>query len=307
MTRLIFPYLFLLLSISASAQNLVPDPGFEITTDGCESEGVQLPLQYWINPNAATPDLITTSDCGGYLSDEWLFTYGFPYPFEGNNYAGLFTASYELDIQARDYLTTTLITSLEAGSTYEVSFYLARMIFSDYLSDRFGVYFSEEIPWHSESFEIMEVEPQLELSGEFMDPEWNEWILVSFNYVAEGNENYLTIGNFRDVPPTLYFDLNTNSSGGDAYYLFDMVSVESVTSIKGQSQDERHFILNGSELNIQVQLDNVVVMDYQGRIISNLSNVQSGNSINLGQISAGIYLVQTVRGNNRKIEKVWID
>jgi len=307
MTRLIFLYLFLLFFSSVSAQNLVPDPGFEITNEGCIYDNLQLPLEYWINPTAGSPDLYTDFDCGGYLSDEWLFTYGFPYPFEGNNYVGMFIVSYELDIQGREYITTPLIASLEAGSTHEVSFFLARMIFAEYLTDRFGVYFSEEIPWNTESFELLEVEPQLEISGEFMDPQWNEWLLVSFNYVAEGNENYLTIGNFRDVPPTLYFDLNTNSNGGDAYYLFDMVSVEAVVSVEDEAKNDLHFIMQGSRVVFQTQLDSFMLCDIQGRLIAEGSNMASGEFIDLAKFSSGIYVVQTIQGNNRIIEKVWID
>jgi hypothetical protein len=55
-----------------------------------------------------------------------------------------------------------------------------------------------------------------------------DWVKINGIYKANGNENYLVIGNFFDIPITEIVDVG-DGDGGGASYLFDDVSVEEIT------------------------------------------------------------------------------
>jgi hypothetical protein len=55
-----------------------------------------------------------------------------------------------------------------------------------------------------------------------------DWVKINGIYKANGNENYLVIGNFFDIPITEIIDIGDGTNDGVAY-LFDDVSVEEIT------------------------------------------------------------------------------
>lgn len=223
--------LFLLLvfvPVMSLCQNLVPDPGFEIHSFDCEPYPG---LEFWFNPTLSSPDLITFQEdgCGVVLTLEEAQEINIPFPYEGNSCVGLFVMESEDNFQTREYLSSSLISSLEAGGQYVVRFKIRRSSNWDLAIDKIGVLFTSS-PVSVETSEIIQLSPQIETDqGVLANTE--DWIDVQLLYTAEGNEQYVTLGNFRDANETVVED--TNSSVKDwnsGYYYFDDVTVESISN-----------------------------------------------------------------------------
>ena len=139
---LLFP-IFFFLSPIVKAQNLVPDPGFEIHTEDCEGNPA---LVHWFNTNAASPDLWCLEGCGSILAPELAQAAEVPEnPAEGNCYIGLYCAVSESSSNnTREYLYTELLNPLQANEVYRVAFKIARSPLSDLAVDRIGIHFSFE-------------------------------------------------------------------------------------------------------------------------------------------------------------------
>ena len=91
MIRFVFSLAFSLAVLFSFAQNLVPNPSFELTTLDCEPYPG---LQGWYSTNLATPDIFTLNeeDCGTFLSEQLVEELDLILPLTGNNMAGLFCA-----------------------------------------------------------------------------------------------------------------------------------------------------------------------------------------------------------------------
>ena len=233
-----------LLVIHSMGQELVPDPGFEIAN--CDNYPQ---LEHWFNPNAATPDVITTDGCGVLLTDD-LLSLGYAQAFEGNKYIGLFCCyPVESSVQTREYLTTALEEIMEGGTVYEVSFRLRRLSAFDLAIDRIGVYFSNEAPMDT-GFEVLDVEPQFETDGNILQPD-SIWELIEFSYEAAGAENFLTIGNFRWPDEMVVLDTGSSSDdSNNAYYFFDEVHVQKTNTVMPLLASTLTFFMHNHQLMI---------------------------------------------------------
>jgi len=302
---LLFPYfLLLLLALPCKAQNLVPDPGFEIFTENCEGYPA---LVHWFNPNLATPDLYSTEGCGNILTSELVSLSEIPaIPYEGIAYVGMQCCRSEFStVQTREYLSIELTEFLVGGDSYEVSFALARRTLGNLAINKIGLYFSENPPSNDDGV-VMDVEPQVETSGEVLLPEL-EWVSITNHYIAKGNERYLTIGNFREYNEMIVE--NTGTSWKDwnvAYYLFDDIQVNKTVSILNQEY---------SNIEIIVHLDDIqITSGYNSyfEIYNTVGSLIIHGNLNIGEsrvwiedLSSGIYLLRLNTKTGSVVKKFW--
>ncbi|MCY7408735.1 MAG: tail fiber domain-containing protein, partial [Chitinophagales bacterium] len=116
-------------------------------------------------------------------------------------------------IGTREYIEQELSNPLDSGILYSVSFYVSRAEYSRYASDRIGVYFSKD-SITSTTYLNLPVIPQVEnQSGNILTDTLN-WTLISNQFIAEGGEKFITIGNFRDETQTQWIDVNPLSGWG---------------------------------------------------------------------------------------------
>ena len=193
---ILVPTLFFSLSLIAqSGLNIVVNGGFEDaknrklrrTRDIDRSEG-------WVSPTGNTADLFS-----GDASMPEVMTpenvYGMEEPKEGINYAGIITYSYR-EKENRTYLTSKLNTSMKKGVRYRVEFYASRAELAKYSVNRLGAHFSKRIPGSDEKVPALILETHVEHpKQEVFDGDFG-WDKVCGEYVAQGNEKYITIGNF---------------------------------------------------------------------------------------------------------------
>jgi OOP family OmpA-OmpF porin len=187
----------------ASAQNLVPNPGFE-DVEYCQSGSTYKAAQ-WFNPNFGSPDLYRDTgafgacfeNCAGFvITNIYNTPYGYQLPRSGRVYFGIVLMG-GIGSDQREYISVQLSDSLIAGKKYCVSFYTSLSNGSGYASDAVGVCLSQNA-YNDCSGAVL-----FSCSSEVRNPTGNvltdtlNWILVSDTFVANGGEKFLTIGNFH--------------------------------------------------------------------------------------------------------------
>lgn len=297
----------MLLPTMSIGQNLIPNPGFELTencgnttTDDFESS------QYWYSANTATPDLYCTFPCGTQLSPQVISDSGLPMPLEGNCYAGLFIMA--IGDSSREYIQSQLLSTLEAGETYHFSVWTSIMPIAGIMANRIGIYFSN-VPYTINSFQVMDVDPQWEYTGEPLSP-INTWVQLQGDIVAQGGESYLTIGCFRynDEIDFLFIpDIETSST--QAYYVFDNLKLEKALSASTESipgyieitQEGQAIIITNHSLNEQVEYN---VFSAAGEAVSRAQCAHGTTTIPMDQLSQGLYIIKLTGENFSYTKKI---
>jgi len=297
----------MLMNFSTSAQNLIADPGFEIHDPECDSG---LNLVHWYNPSLGTPDLRCTPEghCSQLLTSEFLESSQFPFPYEGNCMMGMYWCEIEIvNIQTREYIATKLIEPLVAGIDYELSFYLSRRIQMNLAIDRVGAYFSIDSVLVNH-FTIMDVEPQVETSGEVLAPDL-EWQLITLTYTAEGGEQHMVLGNFRDYHEMTVVNTGTSWKNWDnAYYFVDEVTLQPSFSVSVQYESEilQEGRLMGNQMYLMSNIPSEYrVFDVLGRPMLKGQMPPGKRFESLERLAAGVYILTMKSENQLFTMKFW--
>lgn len=212
--------------------NLVPNPSFERYTN---CPGTISMFDYaapWFTPSDGTTDLY--SPCAGPSSFVSVPTngVGVQTPNSGQAYAGAVVwSNYGLNTNNtyrdyREYLEVPLLAQLIGGQRYQVSFYVSRADNYRFAIAEIGAAFSK-LPLQTNGYyRNFNVVPQVANSPTNLLTSTNGWMLVQGTFIANGSEEYLTIGNFRTDANTTWSNANPGAPLPDyAYYYFDDISV----------------------------------------------------------------------------------
>lgn len=235
--------LFVLFTFKALGQNLVINPGFEQTVNGCSgfpiaAEGMS-DLVNWDNVSNNTPaDTCTTPDLFSTCNNSFSVpgfspvigvpanALGYQCPRNGEKYAGFI--SYDVTGSYREYLQGQLSSPLQAGQTYCVSFYISLADSVPFASNNIGVHFANTHQvWNapcSAPYSPCGLTPQLNYTCVLTN---TEWVKLEWSYTATGGEQYIIIGNFYNNGATT--TANTGQSlfpNPFAYYYVEDVSVQ---------------------------------------------------------------------------------
>lgn len=249
----------MLTSTTYSQQNLVPNPSFEDTVY-CPLGADIYSCQYWKTPSDATPDYFNT--CAVLLNYGLPSNgFGYEYAHTGNSYAGFvpYTGGGTINgLSYREYIQCELLSTLESNGLYKISFYLSLGDSGTFASNNIGVYLSNANFYFNNDGNLP------------FTPSCNEtgiitksigWQLIEYYYIASGNENYITIGNFYNDSLTSSL-LIVGNNHNDPYYYIDDVSVEKfdliLPNIFTPNNDgiNDRWIANNLPTNTQVQIYN---------------------------------------------------
>ncbi len=171
---------FFLLINFCSAQNLIPNPGFE-EVHACPTGLRQLELaKYWYGANAGTPELF--HNCGFRASIS---------PNTGNAMGGVIFLSEASSFV--EYLQVEFVDSLVQGEEYDFSFYIRLSTTSLIAINNIGAFFSKN-GLHRNLWVRFQNRPQI-VFGEVAD-NTQSWQKLEGTYKASGGEKFITIGNF---------------------------------------------------------------------------------------------------------------
>jgi hypothetical protein len=240
MTRLFL--IFFILKISNNfCQNLVPNPSFEIYT-ACPSGDFQIELATpWFSPNATTlaqkASYFNTCATNSIFVIPYFDGTDYRQPHTGNAFGGNLWSYTPGNNNLRKYITTSLTNSLVTNNYYYISFYASTFLRGfKYAINNLGAYVSAGVPYNSNPNAVLNYTPQIIKYGNPIINDTINWIKIDGIYLANGNENYITIGNFMD-------DINTDTAfigsgfyGASNYYIDD-VSVINISTPQWQYRD----------------------------------------------------------------------
>ena len=320
-------YLILVLFISKTySQNLVPNPSFEIH-DTCPNSIAQIYYANgWYQPTTGSSD---------YFNQCYDTTIGDNYGEVPNNYfgyqnargagiayCGVFAFDYSGPISSptyREYIQVQLSSPLTINQKYFVSLYVSLSDSSRYYTDDFGAYFSQS-PISRTDFDAFSFAPQIENpSGFFLSDKIN-WMKISGAFIAQGNEQYLTIGNFKNDSNTdtirTIFNLPANADYDGAYYYVDDICISADSSECNQIIGVKKIVANQdlfyyNSLTKQIEINEngvyqIQILDLYGntKIIQKTKGYQS---INVSSYETGCYIILFKNENSTSIKKIIIN
>ena len=303
-------FLSLASALSASAQNLVWNPGFETyvpdSVNNSTGNNDVSKAEHWINAGPGTSDYYHSD-----YNSPWPRVpnndHGTQVPHGGSGYAGIYAFEITTPTNIREYMRTQLMAPLIAGQQYQVSFYASLGDHSDFKAS-FGANLSATAI-NSFNGYLMLAPEHIGTPGAIGDKV--NWVLVSGIYTATGGEQWLTIGGFFDDQKS-----DTMTIGGihpNAYYYIDDVSV-TLAHAEGieSNEDMISFDLypNPAATTItlhttaDVQRQDILLFDARGRMV-NCAWIETDAytfRAEVGQLAEGMYTVMIAStGSSRRL------
>lgn len=286
-------------SIKIYSQNLVPNYSFEDTLH-CPTNPSQINfVPPWFTPTTGTPDYFNECSVTSGIPNA---NGGYQYAKTGKAHAGCILFAFS---SYREYISTSLSSSLVAGQKYFVSFYVNLSEKSNYAIDAIGCYFSNDSVIRNDYYNIT-YQPQIANPNSNIISDTANWVLISGKYTAMGGEKYITIGNFKN-------NANTDSlflgglGGAIAYYYIDDICVSTdsmtcngITGVKEQSISSQITIYpNPSNSTFNIQLPNqqdfaLSITDIAERNVYENKNASGNITIDASGFSTGVYFIKVV-------------
>ena len=232
--------LFIFLAGNALAQNLVPNPSFELyKKNPClgkfrtVGEPLSDYIDDWYMPTPGTTDLYD-SDSIVRGTDCEIYSY-YQKAHTGYYLIGIFTCFYVApdyyDPDYREYLQVKLTKPLTPGQVYQASMFASLASYSGHRTNNLGLLISLNpitktlAPTPPLCPPILQT-PQVVDTAVLADTNWHQ---IKGHFVADKPYQYLTVGNFFDDKHTIIQPTGKNSYlGPGAYYYVDDVAVEEV-------------------------------------------------------------------------------
>lgn len=224
-----FVFLACAFPLGVLAQNLIPNPGFEVYQKCPRHLGnFHEDVAQWTTPTAGSTDYFHL--CSQHMGTPENFN-GAQKTLDGQGYAGFYAYAPG---DYREYLQVKLKAPLSKGISYLLSFHVSLAERSDFAVRDFGVLFSSDalslntkktltrgkryaIPGNTYHY--------LEISNDGFVTDTSEWIRVETEIIAKGTEQFLILGNFRTNRETRTHRTERNSNKG-AYYYIDQVELK---------------------------------------------------------------------------------
>lgn len=225
--------------ILCNAQNLVPNPSFELYNtcpsglsclDYSPTYSAFTWVQAWINPETGSSSDYFNA-CATSVCDVPTNTFGYQNANTGTAYTGGYAylgSGTSATTFYSEYIETKLTSPLVAGAVYQVSFYvnLINTGFSNTLvgTDRVGVHFSDTVIWNSTINHLQLSYDVVNTPGNYLTDTVN-WMKVSGLYTAKGGERYMVLGCFEDGNPITFQTVKAGTGQYLCYYYYDDISV----------------------------------------------------------------------------------
>ncbi|MCF8296806.1 MAG: T9SS type A sorting domain-containing protein [Saprospiraceae bacterium] len=232
---LILVFFFFIIATSYS-QNLISNWSFE-KKDSCHYF-MAVSCENWYPANSMTPDYYSNCWSTSSFHTDSQNVAGYQKPSTGDSYVG--AAFYYIFPNAREYIETSLIDTLESNQMYFVNFKLSLANSSKYAISNVGIAFSDTlinvnyaIPF---SDKTLYLNPQISNSSTNYLSDTSEWMVIQGSFIANGTEKYLVIGNFNNDTNTNKIIVNNTSlpngyGNNGAYYLIDDVIVRRADTV----------------------------------------------------------------------------
>jgi OOP family OmpA-OmpF porin len=313
----------LITSTRLTAQvNLVLNPSFEDTIE-CIYTGSQLGhLYHWSSPTNATPDAFSVDYCDVYLNSDIIAVpsnyWGYQQPRTGNNYAGFYFL-LDNDYPDREYIQVHLSEKLKPNIVYCVKYYVSMCDAQSCLAIRgFEAYFSTDSIYVEGSppvFPILTLPAQISVDTLVSDS--INWVEISGYFMAQGDEEYMLIGNFKPQNQVQRIIINDDLLNKGAYYYIDDVSVFECDSTVGIEENgiNNKFKIYPNPANEQILIEyklntptdfKLTLYDVLGNVVYQELRVKAYGSYSINipitNLTSGIYITQ-IELNAKRVSK----
>jgi OOP family OmpA-OmpF porin len=224
-------------------ENLIPNAGFEYSWR-CPNSFSQINSAIgWSNPTMGTSDYYNACNKDDYSVPK--NRYGEKAAFGGNAYAALHGSKF-----TREYIQVRLKEPLEKGVKYSCSIRISACERYGTVCSDVGMLFTKEKIKKDNCLRIVDHRPQIENHPDSLFTDY-EWHRVSGHFIANGGEEYLTIGSFRKYVSSV--EIESSRAVNDSWYNFiDNVSTEPIYRKKPKKK-------------IQASLDRLQNINFENR------------------------------------------
>jgi hypothetical protein len=292
--KLILPLLLCLgIATLVCAQiNLVPNGSFEEYTQ-CPDNTSQVDSCVGWYSVYYSPDYY--AECAPYpvaVPDNFC---GYQHAFDGSAYIGLLTYVWYFE-DGREFIGTQLLDTLIPGNTYHVSMRVSRgnwttQAYNCAASNKLGMLFS------TQQYTLNEPPPVSNFAHVYEDlilTDTLNWILLSWNFIADSAYTWVYIGNFFSDDQTDTAVINAPlGQFGDAYYFIDSVNIncldkECFTSVHDPSSETAFTYQSTTYACFSEEAGTVTVYNLNGKIIL---RSQIDKFMYLPDMPAGLYIL----------------
>lgn len=315
----LFTFGFLILARISYGQNLVLNHSFEDLIK-CPDEysliyGAIIDAKHWSNPNSGTADLFSPCNTNPLSFSAPENVFGYQYALDGHNYAGVRVFNSG-GLNPREYIQGKLASPLKKDRMYRVRCYISLSDKSSEITiSTMGFYFSHNRFWSNDT--LLDLAPQI-IADPGLTNLYTDWILVEGSFIADGEEQFITIGNFStdSESDTIAVGVSDNPSLGSnrlSYFYIDNVSVELVEEeiIKpelnfGSTVTRTSFRINYTEIN--PPLLNLELYNATGQLLR-IVTFNESIDVSMSNFESGIYYCRLIKNNEivavKKIVKVY--
>ncbi len=235
-----------IVSLRCEAQNLVPNPSFEVI-DTCPYFPIIFGFQddskpmHWEKWNE-TPDYFNA--CVDTMAGVPGNLFGFQHAYDGQAYIGMWTYGGGGEPEYREHVGVQLLEPLQPGQTYHLSIRVSAAEGTTTPPLPPGT--AQNVLWASNNTGLLfTMSPNIwidfwgppfaprnyaHLRAEQVIADTSDWVLVTGTFTADSAYQYLAVGNFFENAQTDSLHITTGSSLG-AYVYVDAVCV--TTSVEG--------------------------------------------------------------------------
>jgi gliding motility-associated-like protein len=204
-----------------------------------------------------------------------------------------------------EYIQGMLVNSLIQGKLYKFSMELSLGEYSDLMIKELGVYFSNT-PVSSSNSVALNVSPQIVFNNSNYFSDTINWVHLESFFLADGGENFITIGNFKDNIQTDTLRRYSDSNGFNPYIIY--FYIDDVRLTESEIQIPNVFTPNGDDVNDFVPFPNfgnstnkIVVVNRWGNLVfesNGVNPIWDGKDITGKSCTEGTYFY---RINNTNI------
>jgi outer membrane protein OmpA-like peptidoglycan-associated protein len=195
----LFLFIFLYYTAYSQATNLVENGSFETVKGKVKGLGSLDATVDWKNVTSTKADLFVKENKLPIVLTSGN-NYGREEPKDGDNYAGLVVYSPK-DKIARNYITSPLTQPMLKGKKYCVNMYISLAEGSKFATNNLGINFHKKQPKQDDNKTIIDKTSILHSNSKIVSATYG-WEKVCGTYIAEGGEEFITIGNFTATEKT---------------------------------------------------------------------------------------------------------
>ncbi len=226
LARFAYYYLLLFIAFTLKGQiNLVPNPSFESMNKPCDYVMAITPfnnyLTDWYVINTGTIEYLNS--CSNALnyptaSSTPLYCKGYQLPRTGNAFIGMSLYSKELNLNDSvniftEYLSVKLKDTLRTAYCFYSELYANLSNISLNSINQISMLFTQNTFTTSIGSFTNSIQPQVQWDTTQFFTDTLNWVKISGMFIAQGGEQYLTIGNFRDGGHLKRKGMNSNFIG----------------------------------------------------------------------------------------------